>query len=267
MLSALYRRLLIPAYEQGLKRRQTFRYRRALEASQWWSYEQLREQQFVALRQLIEHAYAHCQYYHQQWSKLGLLPSKLRSFEDWQAWPVVDRHTVRRHRLALRSDDGRRLLSKSTGGSSGDPLQFDLDLASDDHRNAAWLRGYGWAGAELGSKQFYLWGAPLDAQTPRARVKQWLYHRCLYRRRMFNSFNLQQQSFRAVVSAINRFAPQSIVAYTNPLYELARAILRERLPVHCPQSIVVGAEKLHDFQRQLIQQAFHAPVYDNYGSR
>src|SRR5690606_21936692 len=32
-------------------------------------------------------------------------------------------------------------------------------------------------------------------------------------------------------------------------------------------SIVVGAEKLHDFQRDLIERVFEAPVFETYGSR
>jgi len=34
-----------------------------------------------------------------------------------------------------------------------------------------------------------------------------------------------------------------------------------------PKSIVVGAEKLHDFEREVIERAFAAPVFETYGSR
>src|SRR5690606_31785328 len=34
-----------------------------------------------------------------------------------------------------------------------------------------------------------------------------------------------------------------------------------------PGSIVVGAEKLHQFQREAIERVFGAPVFETYGSR
>src|SRR5262249_25984262 len=34
-----------------------------------------------------------------------------------------------------------------------------------------------------------------------------------------------------------------------------------------PRSIVVGAEKLHPFQRELIERVFRAPVFETYGAR
>ena len=34
-----------------------------------------------------------------------------------------------------------------------------------------------------------------------------------------------------------------------------------------PRSVVVGAEKLHDFQRVTIERVFRAPVFETYGCR
>jgi phenylacetate-CoA ligase len=66
---------------------------------------------------------------------------------------------------------------------------------------------------------------------------------------------------------MNRYKADVIVAYTNPLYEFARFLKRESLTPVKPKSIVVGAEKLHDFQRELIEDVFKAPIFETYGSR
>ena len=66
---------------------------------------------------------------------------------------------------------------------------------------------------------------------------------------------------------LNRCRPQTIVAYTKPLYEAARFFAERNIKPFSPKSIVVGAEKLHDFERELIQQVFRAPVFETYGSR
>src|SRR5207249_9066595 len=61
--------------------------------------------------------------------------------------------------------------------------------------------------------------------------------------------------------------PDVIVAYTNPLYALARSLEDQGLKAISPRSIIVGAEKLHPFQRALIERVFGAPVFETYGSR
>src|SRR5207247_2590258 len=61
--------------------------------------------------------------------------------------------------------------------------------------------------------------------------------------------------------------PDAIVAYTNPLYSLARALDEKGVKPYSPKSIVVGAEKLHNFQRVLIERIFQTPVFETYGSR
>jgi phenylacetate-CoA ligase len=263
----LHRHLLLPAFETVLKRRRTFQYWADLERSQWLSPEAVANQQFEALRQLIEHAYTNCPYYRRSWTALALHPRLLNSPADIARWPVIDRESVRLNRLDMRSMlPGTRLISKSTGGSSGTPLHFDLDLDSHDRRTAAWHRGYAWAGAGPGTKQLYLWGVPLGARTVRARLKDDVYHR-LYRRRVVNSLDGQGDLLTRFSGELESYRPDVIVAYTNPLYEVAKRLEERGRPIHRPAAIVVGAEKLHDFQRERIEQVFQAPVFETYGSR
>jgi len=69
------------------------------------------------------------------------------------------------------------------------------------------------------------------------------------------------------LARLNRYRPDVIVAYTNPLYQFARALEEQSLKPHSPRSIIVGAEKLYPFQRDLIEKVFAAPVFETYGSR
>src|SRR5262249_51703921 len=66
---------------------------------------------------------------------------------------------------------------------------------------------------------------------------------------------------------LNRKRPDVIVAYTNALYTFARCLEQRGLSPFKPESIIVGAEKLHPFQRKLIERVFQAPVFETYGSR
>jgi phenylacetate-CoA ligase len=267
MLDFLYGSVLLPAYETGIKRRKTYRYWRDLERTQWMSPAELRQFQFEALRRLVTHAHEHCPYYREAWEQAGLSPARLQGPDDFQRWPVIDRDAIRAHRMRMRSTaPGIRLLSKSTGGSSGTPLHFDLDTDSNDRRTAAWNRGYGWAGGAPGTKQLYLWSITL---TPRARWKQWKdnFYNALYRRCLLNTFGVSDENTTRYLDRLNRYRPKVIVAYAHSLYVFARALAERGLKPFSPRSIIVGAEKLHPFQRELIQQVFQAPVFETYGSR
>lgn len=265
MRGLLHRHVLLPAFETVLKGRKVFRYWRELEGSQWLSAEALRELQFRRLRALIEHAFARSSYYRESWEGIGLHPEMLRELSDFKRWPVIDRATIRAHRMMMRTTTN--LIHKSTGGSSGEPLRFDMDLDSSDRRTAAWHRGYGWAHAAPGTRQLYLWGTAAGARPATARIKDRLYH-SLYRRRLLSCFETSGDLAGRFVKALERDKPDCIVAYVNPLYEIARRLDQEgRSPAHRPRSIVVGAEKLHDFQRRCIERVFGAPVFETYGSR
>jgi phenylacetate-CoA ligase len=267
MRRGIYRFILIPAFEGIVKRRKTFHYWRKLERTQWLSTAELERIQFDALGRLVSHAFSSCPYYQKAWLEQGLNPKDLKIPKDFERWPIIDRSTIQANRLGMQNRRcGATLIAKSTGGSSGVPLQFDLDRNNYEWRHAAWHRGYSWAMADLGTKQFYLWGTHLDQPSLSRRWKDFFYNR-LYRRLMVNSFQLSDERVPEFLQRLNRYQPDVIIAYTNPLYFLARRLAELKLKPFRPRSIVVGAEKIHPFQRELIEAVFQAPVFETYGSR
>jgi phenylacetate-CoA ligase len=266
MKRLLHRHLALPAFETLVKKRKTFRYLSDLNKSQWLAPAELNQLQFSALQRLMTHAFDRCPYYRSSWEALNLGPAKLKQPDDFGRWPVIDRGVISEHRQQMRANGAAQLLSKSTGGSSGEPLHFDLNADSNDRRSAASFRGYEWAGAHLGKKLLYLWGVALGEQRLRSRIKDSLYH-LLYRRRFLNCFDLSEQRVSQFLTAHNSYKPDVLVAYTNALYEFANFLEAACAKPFSPQAIVVGAEKLYPFQRQLIERVFQAPVFETYGSR
>jgi phenylacetate-CoA ligase len=78
---------------------------------------------------------------------------------------------------------------------------------------------------------------------------------------------LSEQSAPAYAATLNRYRPEVIVAYVNPLCAFAQMLEERGIVPYSPAAIVVGAEKLHDFQRSLIERVFRSPVFETYGSR
>lgn len=266
MYRPLYRHVLLPVFDRVIKRRHTLRYWADAERTQWLPAEQHRERQLQALQNLLQHAWESCPYYRSAWQSAGLQPRQVQSLADFAAWPLLTRETIRRHREELRTTLPCQFMSKSTGGSSGEPLHFDLNADSNDRRTAFMYRGYGWAGGEPGSKQLYVWGGPLSTV---GRLKRWKMqlHARIERHRIINCFEFTPERMREHWRTLNEYRPEVIVAYTNPLYEFARYLADNGLTAKPPRSIIVGAEKLYPFQRELLERVFHAPVYETYGSR
>lgn len=266
MYGQLYRHLLLPLFDGVVKGRHTMAHWRDAEASQWWSREKLEELQLNSLRSLLAHAQRTCPYYAEQCTARGLDPSKIQSLQDFTRWPLLTRDAIRRNRLQLRTTVAVKRMTKATGGSSGEPLQFDLDSGSNDRRTAMTYRGYGWAQAAPGTKQLYIWGTAVGKVPTWKRLKMDLHHR-FDRHLILSCFEFTPDKMRQHFERMNRYKADVIVAYTNPLYEFARFLKRESLVPVQPKSIVVGAEKLHEFQRELIEEVFRAPIFETYGSR
>jgi phenylacetate-CoA ligase len=262
----LYKRALEPVHAR-LRRRSTLDHRASLERSQWWSAERLEAHQWQQLSALLRHAYEQTSYWRRAMDRAGLPPSRIRSWDDFRRLPLVSREEIRQNVDAMCAADHRgRTWPKSTGGSSGTPLHFHYTPESYDWRVATSKRGYGWAGYEDGVKSLHIWGVALGEVPALQRCKEAL-HRAVLRQRYVNCFDWGPDAMRRAFEEIVRFRPTVIVAFTNPLYELAKFLRREGLEPPPLHSIITGAEKLHEHQRAVIGAAFGCPVFNTYGSR
>jgi phenylacetate-CoA ligase len=262
-----FRRGLIHLYEGGLKRRSVFRYWRALEASQWQPLDRLQAAQFDRLQRFLARVQLASPWYASSWRAAGLDARDLKQPTDFHRWPVIDKDAIRAHRLGMRSTTpGVRLIAKATGGSSGVPMQFDLDTDSNEQRMAAWHRGYQWAGAAPGTRQWYLWGVAPSSSAAWRKQKARLYDR-LYRHTTVSCFDLGEGTVTTFLDSLVRTRPHAIVSYTNAIYAFAMMLEARGCIPPAPRSVVVGAEKLHDFQRATIERVFRAPVFETYGCR
>ena len=266
MLARIHRNLL-RFYEGTFQGRNTFRYWEELEATQWLPRSELERRQLESLRRLLVHAYQNSPYYRREWDRLGLKADKVQSLADYERWPLLTKEIIRANRPDIRIEvPGQRMISKATGGSSGVPLQLDLNMESHERRVAATYRGYSWAGAGPGTRQFFFWGVPLGNRTWKQRTKDRLYD-WVNRRTTINTFEFSRARVPVFLRQLNRYRPDAIVAYTNPLYAFARVLEEEKLIPYSPRTIVLGAEKLYPFQRELIERVFRAPVFETYGAR
>lgn len=260
-------KLLFPAYESLLKRRPTVRYINEADAFQWLTPAQIKQYQDERLSKLIKHCWDNVPYYRRVWTELGLRPESIRRLEDLKRLPVLTKSIIRENYESLIAENHRgELISKATGGSTGEPLRFSHCRDAYDRRMGVMWRGYGWAGSRPGRRTLYLWGLDMDGPVTSENLKERLYH-ALFARKFLNSFALNDENLGLYAQAWNRYQPQVVVGYVTPMVDLAKYVLESGVKVHSPSSILTGAEALHEPQRELIEQAFACPVFNTYGSR
>lgn len=269
-MNALYetafRRVLFPAYE-SVRRRRTLAYLDDYRRDQWLAPEQIAALQWERLKRLLEHCYREVPYYRRRWRELGIAPGDIRNLDDYARLPVLTKTDIRAHFDELKAESLRDgLLYKATGGSTGEPMRFGYTRESNDRRTAVMWRGYEWAGSRMGRRTLFLWGGPVGDPTRVHQLKDRLYN-TMFARRILNSFRMTEANMAEYADAIDRYRPDIVVAYVGPLVQLSQWLIASGRSIWQPQGIIGGAEALHEFQREAIQKAFGAPVFNTYGCR
>lgn len=259
----LFRHLLFPLYESGVRGRRTLQYLEEYERSQWLDPEQVRAMQWEKLAKLIDHCWQHVPYYRERWRQIGAQPGDIRSMDDYALLPVLGKAEIRANFERLIAPGWRKdLLYKTTGGSTGEPLRFGYTRESYERRVAVMFRGYGWAGARMGQRTLYLWGQA----SGRRSAKDFL-HQAAFHRRTLDAFTMSEAQMPRYVAVINRYRPEVIVSYVAPIVKLAEWAMANGHRLHRPALILAAAETLHEPQREVIEKAFGCPAYNTYGCR
>jgi phenylacetate-CoA ligase len=267
MYTFLFKYLLNPLYEKGIKRRHILDYRRFLEESQWWSAEKIQKYQWEQLINLLQHAYMQVPYWREIFRKNNLLPQAIKNYDDLRKLPMTTKDIIRSDKDRMIADNYRgKTWTKATGGSTGVPLELDYTPTSYDWRVAVTKRGYGWTGCEDGVKQAYIWGTAIGEVSLKQKIKENLHHAFL-RQEYFNCFHFTEEAMFACLKRLNHFRPHIIVGYTNPLYHFALFVKSQGSLRFHPRGIITAAEKLHPYQREVIHEVFDCPVFNTYGSR
>jgi phenylacetate-CoA ligase len=231
---------------------------------QWLSGAEVRAAQASKLGALLQHAAAHVPYYR---DLLASRPSGSAPEETLAAMPRLTKALIRANaqRLVAANVPRGQLDSNSTSGSTGEPLYFLTDHRSSNCRKAAVVINRRWAGIEPGEREAYLWGSPIDqrqAHALRGRIHGWL-----TRTKLLSAYDLSRSSMRRYLETLRSFAPRLLIAYPSVLEAFAAEARSSPEALQSLKAIIVSAETLYPYQRELFQQVFGAPVFNRYGSR
>jgi phenylacetate-CoA ligase len=237
-----------------------------LKKSQWLPPDKIRELQELKLRRLINHAYYHVGYYRDIFDEIGLKPSDIKTIEDLQKLPLLDKQSVRSNiYFDMMSDNHikKNILKIATSGSTGEPFVCYADKHQLEIRWAATLRSMEWTGYRFGDKQARLWHQTIGMtklQVIRERID------AFFNRRMFiPAFEMNRNNLQMLIAKLKKHNPVLIDGYAESFNFLANYIKNVGLDGVNPKAIISSAQVLPDSSREVIEKEFKCGVFDKYG--
>ncbi len=258
-------KVLYPTWER-LRGRPTFELLGLLQEKERASLDELIALRTGFVRRLVRHAYSHTPYYRTAFDAIGLLPGDIDTLDDLGKIPLLERATAQTTVSERTAAWPRVAVSKTTSGSTGQPLEVRFSAESRHWRDATRWRGYGWGGYRMGDKALHLWGVPAVAPTGWNRVKLVIDH--YLRRDIYASCMVRSpEALRGMVDTIRRERPTVLAGYAQALADLARFVNREGLRTWDTIPVIYGAERLWDHDRADLAEAFGPAVFETYGCR
>ncbi|SHE23218.1 phenylacetate--CoA ligase family protein [methanotrophic endosymbiont of Bathymodiolus puteoserpentis (Logatchev)] len=268
MHSSIVKNIAFPLHEKLLKR-PTISYADELEKSQWLTRDEIELIQRKKLKQLLNLATTHCPWHEQRIieANLDLSAHNLLTLEDLTKIPTMSKQDAQIHgdtMTWLGAPGGA--YKYTTGGSSGTPLNFHFGKwrqASDAAGRIRARRGWG---IDIGDKEVYLWGAPVElAKTDTVKqVRDRLMNQVL-----LNAFDMSPTTMTQYLQTIQQYQPKCMYGYASSLALLAKFAQSTEQKINIPSLKVIftTGEPLYPDQRKIIQKIFQVPVANEFGSR
>lgn len=244
------------------------RYLREFETSQFLPPGELAKLQEKRLTAILQHAHQHCRFYRRRFTDAGLSAEDLKGSSCLRRIPILTKLDIQQNLDQMLADNvpAEQRARNQTGGSTGMPVQFYVDLERFDSRMASTARHDGWAGYHPGDWCAYLWGARLDMITGDTLWNR-LRTRLLYRRIELNTSGISAADWARFIARVRRLEPPVMLAYAQSAVLFAKHVREKGITDIRFRSIITTSEVLFPEQRTLLEETFSAKVFNRYGSR
>lgn len=239
-----------------------------LEKTQGLSPTQLEDLQQKKLHALLVHAYENVPYYRKMFKEIKVKPDDIKSIDDISKLPFLTKEIIRKNfpdNITPNNYHKNQLIKVYSGGTTtNEPLFSYKDKNTISYGLGAAYRGWGWSGYRLGDRYAMLWRS-LDTMGEYSKFYKRIEN--FIRRNMFlPSFDTSEETLFKHIRQLRKYKPKVIRASPSAVYILAKFMEHERIDDIRPNAILTTAEKLYDFQREVIESQFGCEIFDGYGS-
>lgn len=222
------------------------------------------------LRRVLCRAYDEVPYYRQTWGQKGIGRARLEKMtvEDLHTLPPTPKQDLRADPDSFLAQDvsKKKLQRYFSSGSTGTPIT--AICSAEDHRRfiaAREVRSFGWARSTIRSSRAMIGGRLV---VPRGLAKPPFYRYNRAERQVyFSAYHISPTHMANYVEGFDRHRPRLLTGYANSYFLLARMMRQEGTGLdYEPDAIVLCSEKLTPEMKRVIQQAFRARAYEEYGA-
>jgi len=220
------------------------------------------------VRSIVRHAAGSVPYYRELFRTLGIHPGDIRTAEDLDHIPLLDKETIWNDpdRFLSETRFGRHSLPLVTSGSASAPLRVRHDhqsvlanIAYGERERAVLERLCAKPGRW---KELML----LYSGSTFGKVLDFYQHHTLIPRRPERRFVSLSEPVEVVVEAINDFQPDVITGYSGYLEMLFRTVAARSMKLYRPRLIIYGGEAMTSPGRDFISERFDVPLTSLYNA-
>lgn len=239
-----------------------------LQESQYWNEEKMLNYRLLKLQQLVKHAYNNVPYYTELFNVYGISPDDIKTLDDIKRIPILTKELARinQKKLVANNVDFKYVKKGKTGGTTGVPLIVYSDANNRSFTWASYYRWYNWIGIEKEDKVLTLWGAKTVLKSSLqskiiGNAINWIQNN-----KTINTFNINDETLPDIYTQIIKYNPILIKGYLSAIILLAEYMKRNNLPPNKNlRALSSTTETLLPIYRNLIEDVFSVPIYDQYG--
>lgn len=262
ILSYVSRHLIAPLWA-AKERSPYLRLLQTLTRTPFRALEDIEGDQLERLKKLLLHAAGCSPYYDRILRESDVSVEDVHSLKDLEAIPVLTKDCIRDNQDALFATGlgKENLVRMKTSGSTGVSLELYMDEGSQQWKRACALRHNEWSGWRFGERCGAIWGNPEYTLNWRTRLRNILLDRMFF----LDTLKMDKAAMLKFHEEMVLYKPTLVFGHAHSLYLFAQFLLQEGLACPSPKGLISTAMVLHDFEREVIEKAFKAKVFNRYG--
>lgn len=219
------------------------------------------ENSFNKFKKILDYSLKNVPFYKKSLS--GICSEDIKSLSDVHKLPFISKQMVIDSWTHLLSSEKHYFcVTKTTGGSTGQPVTILKSRHAMGCELAATWRGYSWAGIDIGYKQARFWGVPFNSLS---KLQAYLTDFICHRKRV-SAFSFDNYSLDNYANILRKFKPDYFYGYVSMLDEFAEYTLEKGLSDYFSlKAIITTSEVLSNSTREKLKSVFNTPVYNEYG--
>ncbi len=235
-----------------------------LQQTQWWSPEELQQQQFQQIHQLLCHAFRTTAFYRERLGRIGFDSRNRVDSAFFSTIPILHREDIQSHLRRMISSNvpkshGRQG-SLESSGSTGKPVRVHSTYLSHLFWQAFTLRDHFWHNRDFSRKH-----ANIRVGAPSRTAQRWGSATKMFHTGPSLSLDIKV-SMDEQIKWVRENAPYYLLSYPSNLREMARRCLETRTTFPALGEIRTFGETVTDDIRDICRQAWGVDIKDMYSA-